>query len=71
MDYRPLPALARYGGPKLSLITALNETPIGLHRLVPDLPCRLVSGSGHWIHLDRPAAFNRLLDEFLASIPAS
>jgi pimeloyl-ACP methyl ester carboxylesterase len=67
--YRPLPALACYGGPKLSLISALNETPIGLHRLAPDLPYRLVPGTGHWIQMDRPEEFNRLMDEFLATIP--
>ncbi|HEX4628436.1 MAG TPA: alpha/beta fold hydrolase [Gemmatimonadales bacterium] len=66
--YRPLPALTRYGGPKLSLISALNETPIGLHRLAPELAYRLVPGTGHWIHLDRPAEFNRLMDAFLAAI---
>ena len=34
-------------------------------RLAPDLPHRLVPGTGHWIHMDRPAQFNRLLDDFL------
>lgn len=66
--FDPLPALARYRGPRLSLITALNETAIGLHRLVPDLLHRLVSGTGHWIQMDRPDAFNSLLDEFLAGV---
>ena len=65
--FDPLPALARYRGPRLSLITALNETPIGLHRLVPDLPHRLVPRTGHWIQMDRPEVFNALLDEFLVS----
>jgi pimeloyl-ACP methyl ester carboxylesterase len=69
--YDPLPALARYRGPKLSLITALNETPIGLHRLVPDLPYRLVPGTGHWIHMDRPEQFNRIMDAFLAAVARS
>jgi pimeloyl-ACP methyl ester carboxylesterase len=69
--FDPLPALARYQGPRLSLITALNETPIGLHRLVADLPYRVVPGTGHWIHLDRPDVFNRLMDEFLAGAAAA
>jgi pimeloyl-ACP methyl ester carboxylesterase len=66
--FDPLPALARYQGPRLSLITALNETPLGLHRLVTDLPHRLVAGTGHWMHMDRPDAFNPLMDEFLAGL---
>lgn len=69
--YDPLPALARYRGPKLSLVTALNDTPIALHRVVADLPHRPVPGTGHWIHMDRPAEFNRLMDEFLAGAEAS
>ena len=64
--FEPIPALARYPGPKLSLITALNETPIALHRLAPDLPHRVVPGTGHWIHMDKPAEFNRLMDRFLS-----
>jgi pimeloyl-ACP methyl ester carboxylesterase len=66
--FDPVPALARYRGPRLSLITALNETPIGLQRLVADLPHRLVPGTGHWIHMDRPDVFNLLMDEFLAGV---
>ena len=68
--FDPLPALARYTGPRLSLITALNETPLGLHRLVTDLPHRLVPGTGHWMQMDRPDVFNLLLDEFLAGVAA-
>lgn len=63
--YDPVAALARYRGPKLSLVTALNQVPIALHRLAPDLPHQLVPGTGHWIHMDNPAEFNRLLDDFL------
>jgi pimeloyl-ACP methyl ester carboxylesterase len=66
--FDPLPALARYRGPKLSVITALNETPIALHRLVPDLPHLLVPQTGHWLHMDRPEEFNRRMDQFLAGI---
>jgi pimeloyl-ACP methyl ester carboxylesterase len=69
--YDPVAALARYPGPKLSLITALNEVPIALHRVAPDLPHRLVPGTGHWIHMDRPAEFNRLMDRFLAGCSRS
>jgi len=65
MEYAPLPALARYPGPKLSVISDLNTLPFSLHRLLPDLPVRLMPGTGHWLMMDRPEAFNHLLDEFL------
>jgi len=68
LEYAPLPALARYPGPKLSIISDMNSLPFSLHRLVPDLPVRLMPGTGHWLMMDRPEVFNRLLDEFLAGL---
>jgi pimeloyl-ACP methyl ester carboxylesterase len=69
--YAPLPALARYPGPKLSIVSDMNSLPISLHRLVPDLPAHLLGGTGHWLQMDRPEAFNRLLDEFLGEVEGS
>ena len=66
--YNPMPALARYSGPKLSIITPLNETPFSLHKLTDDLPYELITGTGHWLQMDKPDAFNKILDKFLASI---
>jgi pimeloyl-ACP methyl ester carboxylesterase len=42
----------------------------GLHNIDPSLPHQVVTGTGHWIHLDRPGDFNRMLDDFIASIEA-
>jgi pimeloyl-ACP methyl ester carboxylesterase len=61
----PLPALARYHGPKLSVISDMNRLPFSLHNLVSDLPVHLMRGTGHWLMLDRPEAFNQVLDGFL------
>jgi len=68
MEYAPLPALERYEGPKLSIISDMNNLPFSLHRLVPDLPVRFMPGTGHWLMMDRPEVFNGMLDEFLGSI---
>jgi len=68
MVYAPLPALERYKGPKLSIISDMNSLPFSLHRLLPDLPVRLLPGTGHWLMMDRPELFNRILDEFLAAL---
>lgn len=65
IEYKPLPALDRYKGPKLSIISDMNRLPYSLHNLVPELPVQLMAGAGHWLMLDRPAAFNQLLDEFV------
>lgn len=64
--FDPLPDLAKYEGPKLSVTT--TDMPHELHNLVPDLAHEVVTGTSHWVHMDRPDDFNRTLDEFLAEI---
>ncbi len=66
--YNPMQALARYGGPKLSVITAVNETPFSIHNLAANLPHTMITGTGHWLQLDKPEEFNRIMDEFLSSV---
>lgn len=66
--YNPVPALERYDGPRLSVITSLNETPFSLHELVSDLPHKMITGTGHWLQLDKPEEFNRTMDDFLAAV---
>jgi pimeloyl-ACP methyl ester carboxylesterase len=68
MQFDPNPALARYRGPILSIITPYNDQPFSLHRLGKGFPHRMVQGTGHWIQLDKPEEFNRLLDEFLTRV---
>jgi pimeloyl-ACP methyl ester carboxylesterase len=48
MEYDPLSALRRYGGPKLSDITPVNDALFGLHNLVgADFPHTTFTGTGH------------------------
>ncbi|HEV2851411.1 MAG TPA: alpha/beta fold hydrolase [Thermoanaerobaculia bacterium] len=68
MRYEPLPALERYRGPKLSVISDMNRLPYSLHNLHPGLPARLMTGTGHWVMMDRPEAFNHLMEEFVAEV---
>lgn len=68
MQFDPHPALARYRGPVMSVVTPYNDQPFSLHRLGRGFPHRMVQGTGHWIQLDKPEEFNRLLDEFLGEI---
>jgi len=67
MQFDPDSALARYTGPILSAVTPHNDSAFSLHRLGKGFPHRVVTGTGHWIQLDKPDEFNRLLDEFLAT----
>jgi len=68
LHFDPVTPLRRYAGPKLSVITLLNNAPFSLHRLMPDLPRRLMTDTGHWPQLDRPGEINRIIDAFLERV---
>jgi pimeloyl-ACP methyl ester carboxylesterase len=68
LRYQPLPALERYKGPRLAIISDMNRLPYSLHNLLPDLPTHLMTGTGHWMMMDRPESFNRLLDGFVDTV---
>jgi pimeloyl-ACP methyl ester carboxylesterase len=68
MRFDPDPALARYQGPKLAIVTPSNNEAFSLHRLGKGFPHRVMTGTGHWIQLDKPEEFNSLMDEFLSMV---
>lgn len=68
MRYDPHPALTRFQGPKLAIVTPSNDAPFSLHRIGRGFPHRVVTGTGHWIQLDKPDEFNRMMDEFLTTV---
>lgn len=69
LDYDPLPALKRYSGPALAVVVPGNDGPSALHHLRrPAIAHRVISQTGHWLHLDRPGEFQEILDPFLASV---
>jgi len=68
MAFDPKPALGRYHGPTRAIVTPQNDGPGSLHHLGDGFPHDVVTGTGHWLHLDRPDEFVRLLDAFLRSL---
>jgi len=68
LQYDPLTPLHHYKGPKLSVVTSLNDAPFSLHNLDADLPHIKVTGTGHWLQMDKPEEFNRILDDFLTFV---
>jgi pimeloyl-ACP methyl ester carboxylesterase len=67
LRFDPNPALARFRGPALAVVTPSNDFPSSLHRLKGGPPHRVIERTGHWIQLDQPAEVNRILDQFLES----
>ena len=68
-SFRLADALARYAGPRLSIASFLAESPVAIHKTVAGVPVRVIAGASHWLMMDKPEAFDRDLDEFLAGLP--
>jgi pimeloyl-ACP methyl ester carboxylesterase len=67
--YDPLPAFKKYTGPKLIVdIADMEAQPSSLHTAFPNVPYKTISGTSHWMQLDKPDDFNKILDEFLKEV---
>jgi len=66
--YDPLPALRAYPGPKLIVDTPHGEGPGSLHSQAPEIPRKVITGTSHWPHMDKPEEFNAILDGFLETV---
>jgi pimeloyl-ACP methyl ester carboxylesterase len=66
--FDPKGPLGRYHGPTHAIVMPMNDAPGSLHRIGKGFACDVVSGTGHWLHLDKPDEFNRLLDRFLETV---
>lgn len=71
LTHDPLPALQRFHGPTLAVITPEADTPNDIHRLVPGVLHEMMDGTSHWMQLDRPETFNAILNRFLARVDES
>jgi pimeloyl-ACP methyl ester carboxylesterase len=69
--YDPVPALERYPGPMLTVVSRLNREPFSLQHRVAGLPHHPIEAAGHWLMMDRPEAFNRVMDDFLDRVERS
>jgi pimeloyl-ACP methyl ester carboxylesterase len=65
MKFDPKPALARFRGPALAIVTPSNDFPFSLHRLTGGPPHRVIEGTGHWIQIEKPDEVNAMIDDFL------
>jgi pimeloyl-ACP methyl ester carboxylesterase len=64
--YDPLPALRDYRG--VIMTVTIGDSPADLHKQLPDAPDASLTETSHWVQLDRPDAFDRILDTFLARV---
>lgn len=67
-SHDPAAALAPYDGPVLVVRNPRFDEPSALHRVIPQLPTVELGGASHWFQMDRPGAFNGVLDDFLERV---
>jgi pimeloyl-ACP methyl ester carboxylesterase len=61
-------ALAKYPGPVLSVLTPFGDVRSALHKVSSRVRAVFVEDTSHWLQMDDPATFNRILNEFLRDI---
>jgi pimeloyl-ACP methyl ester carboxylesterase len=64
--YDPMPALRESTG--VVMTVTIGDSPADLHKQLPDAPDASVTGTSHWVQLDQPDAFDRIVDTFLARV---
>jgi pimeloyl-ACP methyl ester carboxylesterase len=67
-ELEPAEQLSRYPGPRLVIAAAHTLEAFGaraLHRRVPGIEVKALSGVSHWLMMDDPEGFNAALDAFL------
>ncbi len=66
--YDPLPPLKNYGGPKLIISASAENNPNSLSSQNPTIPTKVIDGTSHWVQLDKPEEFNKILKEFISKV---
>lgn len=69
-QFNPLIPLKRYTGPTLIVATPEENQPTALYKQMPNIPHKIITGTSHWMHMDKPEEFNQILDDFLKTIDA-
>lgn len=68
--FDPLVPLKRYTGPTLIVATPEENQPTALYKQMPNIPHKIITGTSHWMHMDKPEEFNQILDDFLKTVDA-
>ncbi|MGZ5493394.1 MAG: hypothetical protein ACXW3E_07900, partial [Thermoanaerobaculia bacterium] len=71
LSFDTVSAVEAYHGPGLAIAAAPVESPASLHKQVETLAVVKMDGVSHWLMLDKPEEFNRILDQFLKEIADS
>lgn len=68
LGFEPRSEFNRYRGPALVIRTPTNDFPYSIHNVVEGLRDEVVERTSHWLQMDRPSEFNRLLGDFIRQV---
>jgi pimeloyl-ACP methyl ester carboxylesterase len=63
--YDPATTLQNYHGRVHAIVSGLPDDPSALHHHIPQMTHVMMPNTSHWLQMDQPEQFNRLVDEFL------
>jgi pimeloyl-ACP methyl ester carboxylesterase len=69
--YSPAQDLSRYPGPMLTIITPQNKEPYSLQNLDSKIQVMEMTGTSHWVMMDKPQEFDAAMDRFLTNCEPS
>jgi pimeloyl-ACP methyl ester carboxylesterase len=68
-EFDPIPAMKEFQMPLLIVSTAREKSqPNSLMNQMPEVNNQVFQGTSHWIQLDKPLEFNRILDRFISEV---
>lgn len=68
LDYDHLAAVRAYPGPTFLILSPIVDGEAALHHHAELTETVRIENAAHWLHLDQPERFARVLDRFLAEI---
>ena len=68
--FDPIAPIGKFSGRKLAITTSATEKPEALHVQAPGFQHEAITGVSHWMQMDKPDEFNRILDGFFERVDA-
>ncbi len=69
LNFDPVPGLRKYTGPVMMLSSDEDKAQETWQQLFPKMEFKRITGTSHWMQLDKPNEFNAVLQKFLRELP--
>ena len=67
-SYDPIAAMSAYHGPVLAIAPGGTDNPGSMQAQIAGMRVERIEGVSHWLMLDKPDDFTRILDRFLSDL---